>query len=191
MHTITHACSYFMRLSGYIPTEYQPRHGMPEGEVMVFDSLYDSMPPTTAEQVCALVHTPAQELTMLFANVKKQHNRSDCGVFAIAYATSLCHGVNPVTTQYTGRKMRDYLRRCLLLGEITPFPSRHTSPLDTVRSCQIVEVVCHCRTQPECPMLQCSACQEVYHEQCEDFPKSFSNNEAKTWKCRTCKNSKD
>ena len=125
---------------------------------MVFDSLYDSMPPTTAEQVCALVHTPARELTMLFANVKKQHNRSDCGVYAIAYATSLCHGVNPVTTQYTGRKMRDLLRHCLLLGEITPLPSRHTSPLDTVRSCQIVEVVCHCRTQPECPMLQCSAC---------------------------------
>ena len=53
-------------------------------------------------------------------------------------------------------------------------------PLDTVQSCQIVEVVCHCHTQPECPMLQCSACQELYHEQCEDFLKSFSNNEAMT-----------
>ena len=53
-------------------------------------------------------------------------------------------------------------------------------PLDTVQSCQIVEVVCYCHTQPECPMLQCSACQELYHEQCEDFQKSFSNNEAMT-----------
>ena len=45
--------------------------------------------------------------------------------------------------------------------------TRHTSPLDTVWPCQIVEVVLHCHTQPECLMLQCSACQELYHEQCE------------------------
>ena len=95
----------------------------------------------------------------------------------------ICHyplpyGINSVTTQYTGRKMRDHRSEMLLT--IGRTHTRHTSPLDTVQSCQIVEVVCHCHTQPECPMLQCSACQELYHEQCEDFLKSFSNNEAMT-----------
>ena len=152
-------------------------------------SLYDSMPESTAEQVCALMHTPEKEITMLFANVRKQHNSSDCGVYSIAYATSLCHGEDPVKRLYTGRKMRQHLRCCLLLGEFTPFPSRCASPLDSIRSCQIVEVYCHCRTQLEAPMLECSVCQEMYHYQCEDFPKSYTNNEEKTWKCKTCKSS--
>ena len=67
-----------------------------------------------------------------------------------------------------GRKMRDHmhLRCCLLSEELTP--GMHPLYIDTVWPCQIVEVVCHCHTQPECLMLQCSACQELYHEQCED-----------------------
>ena len=78
-------------------------------------------------------------------------------------ATSLCHGVNPVTKQYTKWKMTTiweaaYYRENSYQAHI---------PLDTVQSCQIVEVVCHCHTHPECPMLQCSACQELYHEQRE------------------------
>ena len=42
---------------------------------------------------------------MLFVDVDKQENTYDCGLYAIAYATSLCHGEDVSHTKYNSQKM--------------------------------------------------------------------------------------
>ena len=44
-----------------------------------------------------------------WANVAKQAGGDDCGLFAIAFATSICHNRDPVLAQYKMDKMRAHL----------------------------------------------------------------------------------
>ena len=49
--------------------------------------------------------------------------RDDCTLFAIAFATTLCHGNNPTTTRYDQRTMRNHLVDCLEAMDMTEFPT--------------------------------------------------------------------
>ena len=55
--------------------------------------------------------------------VQQQKNLSDCGVFSIAFATSLVYGQNPMNVTYNINQMRPHLMQCLKRGNITPFPT--------------------------------------------------------------------
>ena len=50
-------------------------------------------------------------------SVKQQLNESDCGVFSIAYATSLVFMNDPKIIQYDIPKMRGHLIKCLKSGQ--------------------------------------------------------------------------
>ena len=54
--------------------------------------------------------------------VQQQSNGSECGVFAIAFATSLVHTLDPKVPQFNVPQMRPHLYACLKAGLITPFP---------------------------------------------------------------------
>ena len=62
--------------------------------------------------------------SILFINekVQKQINSSDCGLFALAFATDLCHGVDPQTQAYDQENMRAHYVDCLESQEMVPFP---------------------------------------------------------------------
>ena len=49
---------------------------------------------------------------------------NDCGVFAIAFAVSLCYGVQPEKFCYNLSQMRGHLINCLLNSKMEPFPVR-------------------------------------------------------------------
>ena len=53
--------------------------------------------------------------------VQHQIGRSDCGVFAIAFASSLCMGIDPHTLKYEQTQMRPHLLRCIESGHLLPF----------------------------------------------------------------------
>ena len=55
--------------------------------------------------------------------VQQQPNGSDCGVFAIAFATSLIYTLTPHVPQFHVSQMRPHLSACLKASVITPFPS--------------------------------------------------------------------
>ena len=57
-------------------------------------------------------------------NVQQQEGGSDCGLFAIAFATSLVFGQCPTLWRYTQKSMRKHLMDCLEKKDICPFPSR-------------------------------------------------------------------
>ena len=55
--------------------------------------------------------------------VQQQTNGSDCGVFAVAFATCLVFGVDPTYIDFDVQGMRPHLAACLRSGRISLFPS--------------------------------------------------------------------
>lgn len=97
--------------------------GCESNEVKVYDSLCYPLS-TTSTSVSQLEFTDKEKITLKQMDVQQQNSTSDCGVFAIAYATSICHGENPCMLQYNQSSMRQHLKTCIEGGQIKPFPSR-------------------------------------------------------------------
>ena len=61
--------------------------------------IYDSMPPvishTLQMQAAAILKSPRSEVVFEVQRTISQEGTSDCGLFAITYATDLCIGNNP------------------------------------------------------------------------------------------------
>ena len=96
--------------------------GCPAGTVKLFDSLYhDIISQEVEDQVKDLLADSFQKLE--YAPCQQQTNGSDCGVFAIAFATSLVLGSTPQDMTYDIAKMRLHLVTCLRAGAMTQFPS--------------------------------------------------------------------
>ena len=54
----------------------------------------------------------SRHMTLFTADMEKQVGTSDCGLFAIAAATSLCLGLLPQNCKWKQEKMREHLIRC-------------------------------------------------------------------------------
>ncbi|KAI8519156.1 hypothetical protein Bbelb_024130 [Branchiostoma belcheri] len=79
-----------------------------DGVVDLYDSLYHNVVQREVEeQVKCLVGDNYAGLRVVA--VQQQENGSDCGVFAIAYATCLIHGILPQTVQFIHDRMRGHL----------------------------------------------------------------------------------
>ena len=55
--------------------------------------------------------------------VQHQKNLSNCGVFSIAFATSLVYGQNRINVTYDISQMRPHLMQCLKGVIMSPFPT--------------------------------------------------------------------
>ena len=118
-----------------------------------------------------------------------QAGTCDCGLYAIAYATTIANGDDPCHIVYDQSKMRRHLFQCFLEGKLTPFPCRQGLLSKTrVKTSDDIEVFCHCR-MPELkttPMIQCTKCENWFHCACEDVPKAAIDNTSTEWFCKTC-----
>ena len=91
--------------------------------------LYDSsskkeMDEATNKILSKLLQTSNSLMTVEVMSVKQQRGGNDCGVFVIAFATSLVLGQCPTLWSYTQKNMRRHLLDCLESKEIALFPSR-------------------------------------------------------------------
>ena len=95
--------------------------------VKVFDSmLVDNAPETTAQQIASmLAYNENTEILLEYCRVQQQSGPNDCGLFALAFATSLCFGVCPTVTDYKQDSMRKHLYDCLKNRTMTPFPGKY------------------------------------------------------------------
>ena len=120
----------------------------------------------------------------------KQMGESDCGLFAIATATALCHGLDPTTCMYRQESMREHFHTCLVNREMKLFPlhrQRRAQPQPVKK--ETYPVYCHCclpwdKRHTEDSMTMCNKCKGWFHETC-DKPKSHSQPQ---WFCKCCKN---
>ena len=92
--------------------------------INVYDSLYETLTDFTRDQICALLCSGEHCITARLMKVHKQKNMSDCGLLAIAYATSICIGNDVCTIQYaSSMTMGAHLVKCFQESKMSPFPS--------------------------------------------------------------------
>lgn len=83
-------------------------------KVNLFDSLYSGITQHTKEQVSSLLHcTSSDTIKILVQAVQTQTNGTDCGVFALAFATALCYGKDPCDVYFNRRAMRQHVWSCI------------------------------------------------------------------------------
>ena len=102
--------------------------------VKVYDSLGTPLPLHTKKQIASLLKTKESWIRMEFANVQvstvgqfyynsshvihfsllqRQHNYSNCGLFAVANATAICMEQQPESLSYSVGEMRRHFAGCL------------------------------------------------------------------------------
>ena len=64
-----------------------------------------------------------KEVTIEFVDVQEQRGASDCGLFALAFLTSICNGQDPATQLYDQKAMTSHLLQCIEKGVMKPFPA--------------------------------------------------------------------
>ncbi len=139
----------------------------------------------TLLQFANIVNTCKSHFEVERVTVQQQRGTADCGMFAVAFAISLCTGSDPVTLTFEQMKMRDHLLQCFEKRKITPFPLSQRKIVSRslcTRSLEKVNVYCVCRL-PDFygnMMIECELCHQWYHYECVDV-KSVKN-----WKCEEC-----
>ena len=161
------------------------------GHVQVFDSVHEEiLSADTIKQICCIVRSKRSSIKIDIMDVCQQTGTVDCGLFALAYATTLCNGELPQYKNYIQKEMRSHLIKCLQESTPTasPFPSSNRNMQHDVKRTKSVSLHCSCRLpeDPEKRMIQCVICSVWYHEDCEPVVESAWIDENYPWKCRKC-----
>ena len=87
-------------------------------------------------------------MTVSVARVQQQKEGRDCGLFSVAFAFDLAHGIEPQYVNYIQSEMRKHLKTCIQQGTITSFPRNFPSK-QVIRRCSssvlAFPVYCSCR----------------------------------------------
>ena len=170
-------------------------------EVSIYDSRLrkTKVHPHVTKQIPSLHHTQGPHLKLKIMHSQGQSEGSDCGLFAIATATSLCYGIPPSTVLFDQNRMRKHLVRCYERGKMVPFPARDLPQQqqfikeigdELVLTTVNTRIYCSCR-MPQLgkdKMAQCTLCKEWFHQQCENIPKEvFVRKNRLPFVCKHCK----
>ena len=117
-------------------------------------------------QIASYVYHTGPQLTILSKSVQQQSNGVDCGVYVIAFATSLTYGGNPEKESYDGKKIRPHLVECLKIGKLTPLPTTTWNFLRCDTAISNVELYCLSRV-PHVPATD-GRDQMAQYKQCEE-----------------------
>ena len=154
-------------------------HNVPQLNIVnVYGSTYESTSEDAKWQIAALLRTKDNQIELKIQNVQYQNEFTDCGIFAVAFATDLAYGCNPSKCHYKQDLFRSHFLKCLHLQNMTPFPS--TAKRFRAPKTEHIEVFCTCRLPANGSMVQCSECKERYHTSCIGTTPTLH------WKCSTC-----
>ena len=100
------------------------------------------------------------------ANVNKQADYDDCGVFAAAYCTALANGQDPSSFVYNQSAMRGHLVEYLSNSMMEPFPVLRPQRSGNART-DTINIYCSCRSADDGGlMVRCNECKEWFHQSC-------------------------
>ena len=68
--------------------------------VKVYDSLYKCSNTCVTSQSAAILNSASEHIVFQNEKVQYQKGTTDCGLYAIAFATEYCHGNNPECFRY-------------------------------------------------------------------------------------------
>lgn len=166
-----------------------------DGQICVYDSAYNSSA-YNDETLCSigmLSNRPCSStLKVLFPRVQQQGNGSDCGVFAIANAITLCFGLNPETVVYT-QQLRQMCLTMIEVGNVDLLDFSVVDPIPAPFSTLNLPLFCVCKlpyssSQPE--MVKCDQCDKWYHANCYPLPipDGVWSEPSFLWFCSECQN---
>ena len=130
------------------------------------------------------------------AKVHQQTNGTDCGVFAIAFATHLAHGMDPSGVVFDVPEMRGHLIQCLEKNRMTIFPTAHAR---RGKFCSVEHLtlnthcICNGIYHPEIAMVCCGTCEKWFHINCVIKNKKQRSHildarNDESWYCNGCEN---
>ena len=153
-----------------------------------YNSLGGRLPKHCLKLVADLMQSREKSVIVEFVDVQEQKGANDCGLFALAYITSICNGQDPATLLYDQAAMRPHLQECFEKGEIhvTPFPASigrvHQQPI-----IKVILIYCVCRLIDDgTKMIECTQCNEWYHMACVDIHTKYITNQKLDWFCQSC-----
>ena len=92
-------------------------------EVYIYDSMQPSngQLPIDTKSILKNLYGDLQEF--ITSDVTQQTGTLDCGLFAVAFVTAVCHGVDPADFRLSQGEMRGHLLSCLESGHVSVFPA--------------------------------------------------------------------
>ena len=154
--------------------------GEEPGVVNLYDSLQLKPNVETLNQIAQFSKSSCDTLKVKVQNVHIQENSNDCGILAIAFATSLLSGQDPTTVKYFN--IRNHLMKCIKTGNMSQFPTTkrcHGPPIHELH--YLLE--CYCRGILEgFPTVQCKMCTLKCHVSCVTGSKN-----SRKWLCQLCR----
>ena len=171
----------------------------PPGTVYVYDSLPPSSIncPTLHKQRAVIVKSIDFAFTIKHISVQCQFGGNDCGVFAIAFATSLCMGVYPYMLKCMQTQTRAQLLRGLESGYLSPSTllGKHTDQEGNICCTQLRYQYFVCRLPwskndreyiTHRPLVQRLLCMEWHHQICCNIDDVVLGKPREKYLCNIC-----
>ena len=98
--------------------------GTTEPNVFAYNNLFHQSSPCIQQQVSCIMNTNYPKIVLHFVDCQRQNGANDCGLFAITFAVSICHGNLPEKFCYAQHEMRKHLFKCLNNGMMEEFPKK-------------------------------------------------------------------
>jgi hypothetical protein len=141
----------------------------PPGVVRVYDGMHLTMNTDVKQQLATMCQTTHSVLEIQSMNVARQIGSGDCGLLALAYATTLCLDLDPVNLVYCQDNLRKHFLQCVTDGRMTAFPvSSNRTVRKPVSFISKEKVHCICRQMyvRGQDMILCQLCGKWYHATC-------------------------
>ncbi len=169
----------------------------PPGVVEVYDSMpsYSIKSSSLQKQVAVIIKAPTRSFELKHVDVQRQVGSSDCALFAMAFATTLCMGGDPHIASYVQGAMRPHLIRCFENRTILPFPApdrpRRLGRQRVINK-QKINVFCICRLLwdkhdlKRGPLVHCYMCNEWFRKLCLGIDQEVIDQRASRYACNAC-----
>ena len=160
--------------------------GCRPGQVKVYDSLHMNLTSSVKKTLAELLQAKSKKITIEYMDTQIQKGSCDCGLFAIATATALCHAQNPVHFEYTQGSMRNHLLRSFEVQALHPFPGKMIKKCKESLRRDNIQVYCKCRLPEDGrQMIECTGCKLWFHVDCVRCHKKALQ-KGVPWYCETC-----
>ena len=167
--------------------------GAQEGEINIYDSLYSFLSEKTEIQIASILFYQGKRIKCNFKKFQQQTGGVDCGLFAVAAATHLCHGADPSEFTYDQPLMRRHFLKCLENKHITVFPTKYDDAgfikkkpikLRYIEICSECHLPCTGGKNGK-DVVKCNSCDKMTHMSC--LPSLYIAYRLKDPRCVECK----
>ena len=127
----------------------------------------------------------AKVIHILYPDVQQQMDNSSCGLYALAYACTLCEGKNPTNVAYSEVNLRSHLLLCIKCHAVSSFSCGRALYLPGKPKSSKFKICCSCRLRDTGDeMIKCSKCKEWFHYTCVDLEPGTKIKGS--WLCAKC-----